>query len=63
MRVIQAADSAAHFLYEPTMFGRRVARARWHHHLHLIPGWLLKVVCDRFEAAIWAEFDEVPHAR
>src|SRR5437899_639668 len=40
-RILQALDSAAHFL------------DRW----HLIPGWLLKAVCDRHDRDIWAEFD------
>lgn len=42
-------DTTAHFLYCPTMWGRRCARARWHHHLHLIPHRLLGWVCDRYD--------------
>ena len=38
-------DAAAHFLYCPTMLGRRSARARWHHNIHLLPGWALECVC------------------
>jgi hypothetical protein len=55
--VKRAIDSAAHFLYCPGMLGRRLAIARWYHRVHLIPGWLLKLVCDRFEHSVWAEFD------
>jgi hypothetical protein len=43
----QAIDSAAHFLYCPAMLGKRSAVARWYHGIHLIPGALLAVVCDR----------------
>jgi hypothetical protein len=50
-------DSAAHLLYTPTMHGSRIAVARWHHHIHLIPGWLFRFICDRFERSVWAEFD------
>jgi hypothetical protein len=45
-------DSAAHFLYAPTMHGKRMAVARWHHGIHLIPGWLFRAICDRFEASL-----------
>lgn len=41
-------DAVAHFLYAPTLRSR-AARARWHHHIHLIPGRLLQAVCDRYE--------------
>jgi hypothetical protein len=45
-------DAVAHFLYAPTMLGRRCARARWHHRLHLIPGRLLRAVCAAYEAEL-----------
>ena len=38
-------DNLAHFLYCPTMLGRRHARASWHHNIHLIPGFVLERVC------------------
>lgn len=57
-RLLEVLDSVAHFLHTPTMAGKRVARARWHHHIHLIPGWLLKLVCDRHDRNIWAQFDD-----
>jgi hypothetical protein len=44
-------DSLAHLLYAPTMMGRRCARARWHHRIHLIPGPVLAWVCDRYD--VW----------
>ena len=53
----QSLDTLAHFLYEPTMAGKDVAVARWHHRIHLIPGWLVTWVCDRYDASLWAEFD------
>jgi hypothetical protein len=57
-------DSAAHVLYTPTMHGKRIAVARWHHHIHLVPGWLFKFICDRFEASLWRgtpDFECCPH--
>jgi len=42
-------DALAHFLYSPTMMGRRSARARWHHNIHLIPRSVLGAVCDRYD--------------
>lgn len=48
----QWADSLAHFLYCPTMLGRRAARARWHHRLHLIPGFLLAKACDAYDRSL-----------
>lgn len=44
-------DDIAHFLYCPTMLGRRAGRARWHHRIHLIPGALLSAVCRRLDEA------------
>ncbi|MFC9973543.1 hypothetical protein ACFVH6_21880 [Spirillospora sp. NPDC127200] len=41
----RTADTVAHLLYCPTMLGRRAARARWHHNIHLIPGRLLAWIC------------------
>lgn len=60
-RILAAADKVAHVLYRPTMSNRRVVEVRWHHRFHLIPGWALKVICDRYEAAVWAGFDEPKH--
>lgn len=51
-------DSVAHFLYCPGMLGRRMARARWYHRIHLIPGFVLAWVCDRFEARLLANSDD-----
>lgn len=48
----QIADAAAHFLYCPTMLGRRAARARWHHRVHLVPGALLEWICSRYDQAV-----------
>lgn len=52
MTALQIADTIAHFLYCPTMLGRRVSRVRWHHTLHLIPRALLDAICDRYEATL-----------
>jgi hypothetical protein len=41
-------DGFAHFLYCPTL-GRSAAQARWHHHIHLIPGVALAWVCNRYD--------------
>lgn len=57
--VIAMADSLVHFLYCPTMLGRRSARARWHHRIHLIPGAFLAAVCDRYELALGVTPDEM----
>lgn len=51
-RHIKALDDVAHFLYCPTMLGSRAARARWHHRIHLVPGFLLAVVCDAYERSL-----------
>lgn len=45
-------DAVAHFLYCPTMLGRRFAVKRWHHNIHLIPGALLARICDHLDAAL-----------
>lgn len=47
-------DALAHLLYCPTLGGRHCARARWHHRIHLIPGWLLALVCARRERSAHA---------
>jgi hypothetical protein len=57
-RLWSALDWVAHALYVPTMLGRRTARARWHHHLHLIPAALLDVVCSAFDRRIGWRLDE-----
>lgn len=53
------ADRAAHFLYCPGMCGKGIARARWHHHIHLIPGSLLYFICDRYDLALGVAEDEL----
>lgn len=52
-------DTMAHFLYAPTLRGK-AARARWHHHIHLIPGWLLAWICDRYERALGVYEEDEP---
>jgi hypothetical protein len=47
----------AHFLHCPALFRRHIARARWYHRIHLIPGWLLRRWCDQFDRDLLAEFD------
>ena len=60
IRFWPAVDAVAHFLYVPTMGGRRSARTRWHHRIHLIPGALLSLICDAYEARLSeVEFDEM----
>jgi hypothetical protein len=64
-------DAVAHFLYCPTMLGRRCARARWHHNIHLIPGWLLAKACNRCDdfwddepvEKLLAAFDALPKGK
>jgi len=53
-------DSVAHVLYAPTMHGKRIAVARWHHHIHLIPGPLFRFICDRFETSLWRGLPDDP---
>lgn len=52
-------DAIAHFLYCPTMLGQRCVRQRWHHSIHLIPGWLLAWICDRYDLALGVTPDEL----
>jgi hypothetical protein len=52
-------DWTAHFLYCPTMGGRRHARARWHHRVHLIPGRVLRRACDRYDRELGVADDEM----
>jgi hypothetical protein len=52
--MLRVLDDVAHFLYCPAMLGRRAARARWYHNIHLIPGSWLGWVCDRYEARLSA---------
>jgi hypothetical protein len=52
--VLRALDTIAHFLYCPAMAGRRIVQARWYHRIHLIPGWLLARICDRYEERLLA---------
>jgi hypothetical protein len=59
IRFLAATDWLAHVLYCPTMLGRRCVRARWHHNIHLIPGWLLAWVCDRYDLALGVTPDEL----
>lgn len=49
MKILAVADHIAHVLHCPTMLGRRSARARWHHRIHLIPGVFLAAICDRYD--------------
>lgn len=41
------------------MAGRRLAAARWHHRIHLLPGWLLSMICDRFDLSLGLTQDEL----
>lgn len=59
IRLFAWVDNAAHVLYCPTLLGRRAARARWHHHIHLVPGWLLAWACDRYDRALGVTSDEL----
>lgn len=52
-------DTLAHLLYVPTMLGRRGMRARWHHHIHLIPGPVLAWVFDRYDLWLGVTPDEL----
>jgi hypothetical protein len=45
-------DNVAHFLYCPGMLGRRCARTRPWHRIHLIPGRLLGWVCYRYDLSL-----------
>lgn len=58
-RFWRAVDSAAHVIYCPGMAGRRVARARWWHRIHLMPGWLLEFVCDQLDLACGMSREEL----
>ena len=42
-------DRIAHVLYCPTMLGKDCVRDRWHHRIHLIPGFVLEWFCDRYD--------------
>lgn len=52
MRVARLLDHAGHLLYAPAAGGNLAVRERWYHHVHLIPGALLGVVCDRYDRAL-----------
>ena len=52
-------DDVAHFLHTPLMLGHRVAVARWYHRLHLLPGWALRPICDRFDLSLGMTWDEI----
>lgn len=58
-RAFHALDAIAHFLYCPTMHGRRHAVARWHHNIHLIPGFALAWICDRYDLWLGVTPDEL----
>lgn len=58
-RLLTWADNVAHFLYCPTMLGSRAARARWHHRIHLIPGFLLARACDALDRDLGVTEDEM----
>ena len=51
-RFWKIADDVAHAVYCPGMAGRRAARARWYHRIHLMPGRALGLVCDRYDLAL-----------
>lgn len=53
------ADALGHWLYTPTMLGKRSARARWHHRIHLIPGWLSRWACNRYDLSLGMTWGEV----
>lgn len=57
--MIRAVDWVAHLLHAPTMLGRRHARHRWHHRIHLIPGSWLGPVCDRYDRRLGVDEDEM----
>lgn len=59
MRTAKLLDDVAHFLYCPTACGNLAVRERWHHRIHLIPGSLLGVICDRFDRALGVTEDEM----
>lgn len=50
-RLWRTVDAVAHFLYSPAMLGRRAARYRRLHDVHLIPGSWLAWTCARTEEA------------
>ena len=52
-------DTVAHFLHTPLMFGHRITVARWYHRLHLLPGWALNPICDRYDLALGITRDEL----
>lgn len=56
-------DAVAHVLYCPTMLGRRSARTRWHHRVHLIPGRLVGWVCDRYDLEFGLDTTDPPGHR
>lgn len=62
-RAFHALDAVAHFLHCPTMLGRRSARYRWHHNIHLIPGFALAWICDRYELAMGVTPEELRRDR
>jgi hypothetical protein len=41
------------------MCGRRVAVARWYHRIHLLPGWALRPICDRYDLSLGMTKDEL----
>lgn len=59
IRLLEAADRAAHFLYEPATLGKRCvaypdSRA-WLHRIRLIPTPWFVAICDRYETALTGE--------
>lgn len=63
LRLFLAVDAVAHVLYAPTMLGRSSGRSRWHHRIHLIPGWLLRWVCDGFERWLGVPEEQITAGR
>lgn len=56
MRIV---DAVAHFLNCPTMRDSDCERTHWHHRIHLIPGALLRWICDRYDRSLGVTPDEM----
>lgn len=52
LRVWQFVDWWGHLLYEPTGLGRRGYRHRWHHNVHLLPGFVVSWICYKYDLAL-----------
>lgn len=60
LRIYSWLDAVAHFLYCPTMLGRRCVRERWHHNIHLIPATWLAAVCNRYDHWLFVQDEDEP---